>query len=29
MPTRVLIIMALVTGLVILAASTLQFVVAR
>jgi hypothetical protein len=28
-PTRVLIIMALVTGLVILAASTLQFVVAR
>jgi hypothetical protein len=28
-PTRVLIIMALVTGLVILAASTLQFVIAR
>lgn len=29
MPTRVLIIMALVTGLVILAASTVQFVIAR
>jgi hypothetical protein len=28
-PTRVLIIMALVTGLVILAASTVQFVIAR
>jgi hypothetical protein len=28
-PTRVLIIMALVTGLVILAASMLQFVIAR
>jgi hypothetical protein len=29
MPTRVLIIMALVTGLVILTASLVQFVIAR
>jgi hypothetical protein len=28
-PTRVLIIMALITGLVILIASTIQFVIAR